>query len=244
MGVGSDWNDKLLDEMAQISGSPDASIYIDSTNKIVKTFQDRIQRMGSSFALDLSLTLHLSDEVQLKEGFRVSPQISQVRFEDNQVSLGTLRRQDPLVLILELLVTNKTPGEHRLLQVDVEGVVPPIGQQPVRARKPVMVSFDTKLGKRAPVPPDIVSAMGKLTIFKMQERAMTDIDAGRIEPAVSRLKTMATRLLDIGEVELARAALLEAGRLSQTGSLSASGRKKIRYGTRGLTIVPKEVRYD
>ncbi|HSJ58361.1 MAG TPA: DnaJ domain-containing protein, partial [Anaerolineae bacterium] len=36
MGVGADWNDTLLDEMAQVSGAPDASIYIDSTNKIVK----------------------------------------------------------------------------------------------------------------------------------------------------------------------------------------------------------------
>jgi hypothetical protein len=73
---------------------------------------------------------------------------------------------------------------------------------------------------------------------------MGEIEIGQIEPAVARLKTMATRLLDIGEVELARAALLEAGRLSQTGSLSAAGRKKIRYGTRSLTIVPKEVHYD
>jgi hypothetical protein len=86
--------------------------------------------------------------------------------------------------------------------------------------------------------------MGKLAIFKMQERVMEDIEQGDIEPAVSRLKTMATRLLDIGEVDLARAALLEAGRLSQTGSISATGRKKIRYGTRELTIVPKEVQHD
>jgi Ca-activated chloride channel homolog len=244
MGVGADWNDTLLDEMAQVSGAPDASIYIDSTNKIVKAFQDRIQRMGSTFAHDLVLTLHLSAAVKVKEAYRVSPQINQVHFHDDRVGLGSLRRQDPQVLILELLVSNTTPGEHRLLQVDVEGVVPSVGPQPVRALKAVTVSFDTTLGKRDPVPPDIVSAMGKLTIYKMQERAMDDVEQGRIEPAVTRLKTMATRLLDIGEVELARAALLEAGRLSQTGSLSASGRKKIRYGTRGLTIVPKEVRYD
>jgi hypothetical protein len=86
--------------------------------------------------------------------------------------------------------------------------------------------------------------MGKLAIFKMQERVMEDLEMGHIEPAVTRLKTMATRLLDIGEVDLARAALLEAGRLAETGNLSASGRKKIRYGTRELTIVPKEVDYD
>jgi Ca-activated chloride channel family protein len=78
----------------------------------------------------------------------------------------------------------------------------------------------------------------------MQERAMEEVQSGEIDAAVSRLKTVATRLLDIGEAELARAALLEAGRLAKTGSLSDEGRKKLRYGTRGLTILPKEVRHD
>ena len=71
---------------------------------------------------------------------------------------------------------------------------------------------------------------------------MAEVETGQIDTAVNRLKTMATRLLNIGETELARAALLEAGYLAQTGSLSNEGRKKLRYGTRGLTIVPKEVR--
>jgi hypothetical protein len=52
---------------------------------------------------------------------------------------------------------------------------------------------------------------------------------------------MATRLLNIGENELAKAALLEAGRLTRTGHLSPEGRKKIRYGTRGLSMLPKEI---
>jgi hypothetical protein len=244
MGVGSDWNDQLLDEMAELSGDPDASIYIGSTAKIVEAFQDRIERMGNTFARDLALSVHLGEGVTLREAFRVSPQISRLHLRDDHMSLGALRRQDPQVLILELLVSGQRPGEHRLLQAELAGLVPVLGQHPARARQDVVVSFDTELGRRAPVPPDIVSAMGKLTIFKMQERAMEEIGLGQIEPAITRLKTMATRLLDIGEVELARAALLEAGRLSQTGTLSASGRKKIRYGTRGLTIVPKEVRHD
>jgi Ca-activated chloride channel family protein len=146
--------------------------------------------------------------------------------------------------MLELTIPSLSPGNHRLLQINVEGKVPAIGDSPVRAQQAVTLPFDLELGRRSPVPPDIVSAMGKLAIFKMQERVMEDIEQGDIEPAVSRLKTMATRLLDIGEVDLARAALLEAGRLAQTGSLSPTGRKKIRYGTRELTIVPKEVQHD
>jgi Ca-activated chloride channel family protein len=244
MGVGSDWNDKLLDEMARLSGAPDASIYVDSTNKISQTFHDRIHNLGSIFAHDVSLSIHQADEVSIEDTYRVSPQINQLQCVDSTINLGSLEKQHPQAIILNLLVPSQSPGSHRILQVDVESRVPEIGAQPVRISQPVDLYFDSDLSQRGPVPPDIVAAMGKLTIFKMQERAMAEIEMGQIEPAVSRLKTMATRLLDIGEVELARAALLEAGRLSQTGRLSAAGRKKIRYGTRGLTIVPKEVRHD
>ena len=244
MGVGSDWNDQLLDEMATVSGEPSASVYIDSTAKIVKAFHNRIHGLGSIFARNLELSIHLAEGTSLKEAFLVAPQISPIRLVAERVKLGSLQKENPQAAILEMLVPSQEPGEHRLAQIDLEALVPSVGNQPVRARHSLTLAFDTQLGHRAPIPPDIVSAMGKLTIFKMQERAMSDLEMGLIEPAVSRFKTMATRLLDIGEVELARAALLEAGRLAQTGSLSAAGRKKIRYGTRGLTIVPKEVRYD
>jgi hypothetical protein len=244
MGVGSDWNDQLLDQMAALSGAPDASIYIDSTNKIVSTFHDRIHSLGTVFARDMNLSMHLGEGASLKEAFRVSPQITPLHFVDGQVALGMLHKEDPQAVIMALLIEAQSPGEHRILQVDVAANVPALGKQPVHAQHTLNISFDTTLSRRSSIPPDIVSAMGKLTIYKMQDRAMGEIELGQIEPAVTRLKTMATRLLDIGEVELARAALLEAGRLAQTGSLSAAGRKKIRYGTRGLTIVPKEVHHD
>jgi hypothetical protein len=87
-----------------------------------------------------------------------------------------------------------------------------------------------------------VTALGKLAIFKMQEKAMEDLEDGHVSTATQRLETMATRLLNLGETDLARAALLEAGRLARSGALSAEGRKKIKYGTRSLSILPKEIK--
>jgi Ca-activated chloride channel family protein len=244
MGVGSDWNDTLLDEMARLSAGASASVYIDSNAKIARVFHDRVQALSNTFARNLLLSVHHGEGISTKEILQVSPGIHRLFLADGQVMWGSLERGQPKAAMMEMLIGCQTPGVHRLLQLEVEGVVPSLGQQPVRARQAVDVTFATEVKRRMPVPSDIVSAMGKLTIFKMQERAMEEIEMGQIGPAVSRLKTLATRLLDIGETELARAALLEAGRLAQTGSLSAEGRKKIRYGTRGLRILPKEVHYD
>jgi Ca-activated chloride channel family protein len=244
MGVGADWNDKLLDEMARLSGAPEASVYIDSTSKIAQAFHDRIHGLGDIFAHHVDMSVHLADKIALKEVFRVSPQINRLYPAGDHLALGSLEKGRPQVVMLELLIPSLSPGDHRLLQVDLEAYVPAMGDELVRTSQTLTLPFNLELVHRSPVPPDIVSAMGKLAIFKMQERVMEDLELGHIEPAVTRLKTMATRLLDIGEVDLARAALLEAGRLAETGNLSATGRKKIRYGTRELTIVPKEVDYD
>lgn len=244
MGIGSDWNEDLLDSMASLSHAPGSSIYIDSTAKIAQVFHEQIHGLGSTFAHNLALSVHQGEEVSVKETFRVAPYIGQLFTYDDKITLGSLEMHRPQAVIAELVVASHTPGAHRLIQAEVEGIVPALGRQLVRARQTLDVDFATDLGRLEPVPPDIVSAMGKLTIYKMQDRAMHEVEVGQIESAVKRLKTMATRLLDIGEAELARAALLEAGRLAQTGSLSAEGRKKIRYGTRGLRILPKEVRYD
>jgi len=245
MGIGPDWNDDLLDRMAALSGG--LSLYIDSASKISHAFQEQIHSLGDIFARDLALVVHCGEGVEVQEIFRMSPQISPLQLDDGLVALGMLEKQQPQVMLLEVLVGSQQPGRNRLLQLTLEGAVPAVGDHPVRIQQDVAVTFTSDLtggagqAGRPPVPPDIVTAMGKLTIYKMQARALAEVETGQIDTAVNRLKTMATRLLNIGEAELARAALLEAGHLAQTGSLSGEGRKKLRYGTRGLTIVPKEV---
>ncbi len=73
MGVGSDWNDRLLDEMARLSGAPDASVYIDSTNKIAEAFHQRIHGLGNIFARNVVMSIHLAPQVTLKETFECHP---------------------------------------------------------------------------------------------------------------------------------------------------------------------------
>jgi Ca-activated chloride channel family protein len=234
MGVGSDWNDKLLDQMADLAESPGGSVYIDTPDKIVKAFREQVHNLASVCAQEVVLTLHMNRGATLKDAFRVAPQIGHLAVVDERAKLGALEKGRRQAFILELLVASAGPGEHRLAQIDVAGIVPAVGRLPVRNSYTLTVSFNMHLNRVPPIPPDIAAVLGKLAIFKMQDRAMADIELGRIEPAVSRLKTLATRLLDIGEVELARAALLEAGCLARTGSLSPDGRKKIRFGTRSL----------
>lgn len=242
MGIGQDWNDKLLDEMASRSGG--TSSYIDSASRITAVFRERIHGLGSIFARSLRLTLSPAKNTSITDVFRISPHIDRLDQTQIPMELGHMERDTPLGIVVELLVQTREVGQSHLLTAMVEGDLVSLGLADEQVSAEVGVKVTAEQVVDQPIPPAIVGAMGKLAIFRMQEKTMAELEQGDVELASQRLETMATRLLNIGETELAKAVLLEAGRLVRTGHISPEGRKKIRYGTRSLSILPKEIARD
>jgi hypothetical protein len=81
----------------------------------------------------------------------------------------------------------------------------------------------------------LLNAMTRLSVFQLQENAWQALEQGDAQQATRFLESAATRLFDMGHRELAQAAMLEVGRLSQGVDPTGEGRKKLRYGTRSLT---------
>lgn len=243
MGIGSDWNENLLDKMASASGG--VSVYIDSPRKIVDVFKDTIRTLSNVVARELSMSINPSTGVSFKEGFQITPHIHRLDMKADKTVLGPLGTGHDKTLLLEFRVqAHLETGDTRLMRVTVDGDVP--GQSNRRNWEwiDLYADFVSAPPENVAIPSTIVTALGKLAIFKMQEKAMEDLENGQVNAATQRLETMATRLLNLGETDLARAALLEAGRLARTGGLSSEGRKKIKYGTRSLSILPKEIHRD
>jgi len=80
-----------------------------------------------------------------------------------------------------------------------------------------------------------MNVVEKVTAHKLQTRALDEAAVGNIAGATQKLRAAATRLLELGESDLAQTALEEAGRLERGEGLSAGGTKKLRYETRKLT---------
>ena len=87
-----------------------------------------------------------------------------------------------------------------------------------------------------PPPPQIVQALSRLMLYRMQERARKEIEKGHIETATRHLKVLASNLLTQGERSLAQTILLEVDNLQKKNTLSEEGSKQIKYGTRALFI--------
>jgi hypothetical protein len=171
----------------------------------------------------------------------LSPYIERIPFENETLLLGSLQSDSAVSGIVELVVGPHDAGSHRLAQMELIGNIPSRQLEDALLHQDVTFTFDPNADPNIPAPSHILSALAKVTIFQMQEGALKALENGDVAGATHRLETMATRLLDMGEHQLARAALLEAGRLARSGNLSPAGRKAIKYGTRSLILAsPKE----
>lgn len=242
MGIGEDWNDALLDEIAAQSGG--VSAYIASPGQVRSLLQQRVRGLGSTFAQDLTLDVHCAEGVQVENVFRTSPHLERLSLANGAISLGSLEIDTPLTVVMELSVTQKPPGEHELLRIELTGDVPALGRRGEKLYHTIHCPFIPHEAPPKPVPPAILSALSKVTIYRMQEKAWDSLDSGDIKTATHRLEMIATRLFDLGETQLARAAMLEAGRISRSGTATAKGRKELKYGTRSLNLASRRESYD
>ena len=76
--------------------------------------------------------------------------------------------------------------------------------------------------------------MGKLTLYRLQERAQEAVESGNVKEATRRLENLATRFLEHGQADLAQQALAEAQQVAATSALSDEGRKALKFQTRFL----------
>jgi Ca-activated chloride channel family protein len=242
MGIGEDWNDALLDEIAAKSGG--SSAYIASPGQVRTLLQNKVRGLGSVFAQGLTLKPRFLEGVWMESAFRISPYLDRLKSEDGKINLGALQADVPVTVLMEIGVAKRPEGEHRLLQLELLGELQSSGSKKVVLRRDISFPFTSDEVATDLVPPAVLSALTKITVYRMQERAWDILEDGKPHEASKQLEVIATRLFDLGESRLARAAMLEAGRIAKGGMPTEKGRKELKYGTRSLTIASRRRSHD
>ncbi|MBI3242100.1 MAG: VWA domain-containing protein [Chloroflexi bacterium] len=236
LGIGDEWNDSFLDQLAGATGGE--SRYISSPSVVTRLLTEQVRGMGGTLAQRLRLQVTCDPGVTLRSAFKVSPQAQPVPLDLQPLRIGSLQREEPVSVLLEFLAQVGEGGLQNLARLTVLGDVLSLGRLDER----YMLDLQMKLTDSAEVTPPplaIVNALDKLTLYRLQEKAWAAVDEGDVLKATTRLEMLATRLISDGEGELAKVALAEAYRLGQTRQISAEARKRIKYGTRALIAPPK-----
>jgi len=233
VGIGSDWSDRLLDDLASRSGG---SVAFLETPKSIMEVLDRIYAgMGRTVASRVRLGGSIAQQVDLRSAFRLLPEPMPMG-DSLPMALGHLPREGIIRLLLEVVIHPIGPmRELTLAHFTIDGDV--LGREadsvalPLDVRIPVSNEPDPD-----PPPEEITSALSLISLYRLQEKARHEAELGQSAQAARRLENLATQLLAGGERELARAALSEADRLAQSRRLSTEGEKILKYGTRALLL--------
>jgi len=234
MGIGSEWNDIFLDALASKTGG--SSSYISTPKDIQRLLVDKFNALVSTYADDVVLEFQEHEHIKINYAFRLHPDASSIEIEP-QMHLGPILRETSLQVLFEFVVNPAALNEDLLtllngsLKVSITARPTPI--PPIRLNIKREVHIDPS---PEPPPTRILSALSRLTLYRMQERARVAADAGQFDEAARHLQYLATHLLSKGEHALAKTALFEADNLEKMHAWSASGNKDVKYSTRALLL--------
>ncbi len=242
IGIGDDWNEKLLLQIAERSHGN--SHWIQNPISILDAFRQEIDGMQTVAATNLKVTIHMSPGVRPIKTYTTVPMISDVTHKavkNNVVAadIGTLDGVSGQTMLLEARVPAEKAGRFRLGEVEVSYDIPTEGIIAQKNKTDLFVSFATDAATTAKVNAEVMNLVEKISAFKLQTRALTEAEAGNIAAATQKLQAAATVFLNLGEDELYETAEKEIQGLKKTGSLSSVGTKMLEYGTRKMTQTMK-----
>jgi Ca-activated chloride channel family protein len=233
VGIGSDWSDRFLDDLAARTGGH--VIFLDSPRAVTGLLEGIFDSLSKVIASRVRLEGSLSQFVDLRSAYRLLPEPS-VLSDSLPLKLGNLPANEMIRILLELVV--HPIGDQEMLTLahfDVSGDLLVAGGEtqtlPLLVEHTVADKPDSQ-----PPPQEIVEALSSLALYRMQDMARHEAELGHASHAAQRLENLATQLLANGQRDLAKAALNEAENLASARRFSTEGEKILKYGTRALLL--------
>jgi Ca-activated chloride channel family protein len=234
MGIGKEWNDTFLDNLAKSTGG--SSRYISRTRDIQNFLEEKFETLARTMADDVILEYQATPGAEIAYAFRTQPETGPLPIEDT-IHLGPILHDTTLNILFEYRIDPSLTEQDIIFllrgTIKLSITAMPVPMQPFQ----IELSRDVKEEAGTEPPPAmIIQALGKLTLYRMQEKAHVEVEQGQYEIAAQHMRQLATSLLSQGERSLARTALMEAENIEKMQGFSEEGSKEIKYGTRALIM--------
>ena len=233
-GLGGEFQDDLLTRMADLTGG--RAVLLRHAEQIPAAVATELEAARGVVARALTLELALPRGVALRHATRLSPALAPLEWDAGadprrvRLHLGDLERRTPVRLLLELLAPPQPPrpppGGARLRLAALTA-----SSGAATASADLVAHYTASAGVPAPA---LLAAAARASIARFQRRAVEAAARGDAGGAATLLRAAAARLHELGEPELAAAALREAATLVGTGRGTGLGARELTYATRRL----------
>jgi len=198
LGIGSDWDESLLDDIGQLSGGTPAE-FIRSPADAMSIFQQQLQSAVAVAVRNATLTLRLPAGVSPRKAVKVLPLIRDVdssSLSDRQViiPLGDLEKDTSQSVLIELMIDPRPAGLFRIAQAELSYDVPVAGLANERVRDDIKVTFTTDANEAAQVNAVVMNFAEKANANRLVTRVLDEYK--RTGKATTKLAPNVTRVLD------------------------------------------------
>jgi Ca-activated chloride channel homolog len=237
IGVGDDFNEKLLIEIA--NSCRGKSYYIDIPRDIPNIFAQELQGVQSVVVMSPVLKVKLMKDIEARRVFKVKPLIVDMGTlpaidKCITVPMSDLQKDEGQSVLFEIVMPSRQQGTYRIARVEAGYNVPTVGSSEVLTQD-ILINYTPDQAIASIVNPQVMQVIDLVSVFRQQTKALEFAKAGDKAKATKLLRSAATTLLDHGQKELAEQAMAEATRIEKGSAASSAGTKKLEYGTRKLT---------
>lgn len=220
MGVGVEFNEKLLQRIAQDSNGK--YHFIGNPAEIPGIFEDELQGLRAISVRNGRIDVTLSQGVQVRESFRASPEIyamgSPIVGEDRKVSyeIGDLESGVPGSVLMTLVLPPRKPSTVRVLQSTFHYEVPGSGESEANCDLTVDYTLDRTLTSKRNA--RVMNLVDQVSIAKLQAKAEEELKAGNVDRATRLLSNaiQGTQRMGNSKATQALAGLLDQVKKTQT----------------------------
>jgi len=252
LGVGaeSNWDPLLLEDLAQKSGGE--WVVADSPMQVLDIFMNTLKTLQGTAVSNAFLTIRFVQGVTPRTVWRVVPLISRLDHQiprgtnesersqvlsinDIQVFLGDIQHGVGQSLLVDILLPSRPAGVYRFLQADITYDVPGSGLVEQKVNTDLIFKFVDDANQIDDTDGRIMNIIERVVAHRLQTQALDEVAAGNAAKATQKLRAAATRLLELGEDELAQQANQQAEKIEQNGQIDLAEAQKMRYATKRLT---------
>jgi Ca-activated chloride channel homolog len=227
MGVGVEFNEKLLQRLAQDSNGK--YHFIGDPAEIPGIFEDELEGLRSVSLRNGRIEVTLSQGVQVREAFRASPEIyvlgTPLVGEDRKISyeIGDLQAGVPGSVLLTLVLPPRKPGQVRVLQSTFHYEVPGGSEKTVECDLTVDYTLDRTLTSKRNG--RVMNLVDQVSIAKLQAKAEEELKIGNVDRATRLLGNAMQGTQRMGNVKATQALSGLIDQIKKTQTLGTKAAK-------------------
>jgi Ca-activated chloride channel family protein len=198
LGIGSDWDESLLDDIGQMSGGMPAE-FIKSPADAMSLFEQQVQSAVAVAVRNATVTLRLPAGVSPRKAVKVLPLIRDVdasSLSDRQIviNLGDLEKDTAQSILIELMIDPRPAGLFRIAQAELTYDVPLVGLVSEKLREDIKVTFSSDANLTSQVNALVMNFAEKSNAQRLVTRILDEYK--RTGKATTKIAPNVTRVLD------------------------------------------------